>query len=175
MSSNPTIDLASSEPQPSIVHDETSNQSIEIPEPPTVSSNKQSSNSDSYETVSDSDSDSDSDDDHDFPMDLTFDWLDEQMRAGVDLRPLLCRILPGLPDDISQSTMYEILMNLFLPVRQRKVLEQYQTLDDAVELIRTRKNILILTGAGISVSCGSKSFSFLNFMLNSFLIISSSS
>jgi len=171
MSSNPTIDLASSQPQPSIVHDETSNQSIEIPEPPTVSSNKQSSNSDSYETVSDSDSDSDSDDDHDFPMDLTFDWLDEQMRAGVDLRPLLCRILPGLPDDISQSTMYEILMNLFLPVRQRKVLEQYQTLDDAVELIRTRKNILILTGAGISVSCGSKSFSFLNFMLNSFLLV----
>jgi hypothetical protein len=158
MSSNPIIDLASSQPQTSIVHDETSNQSIEIPEPPTISSNKQSSNSDSYETISDSDSNSD--DDNDSPIDLTFDWLDEQMRAGVDLRPMLCRILPGLPDDISQSTMYEILMNLFLPIRQRKVLEQYQTLDDAVELIRTRKNIIILTGAGISVSCGSKSFFF---------------
>ncbi len=154
MSSNPIIDLVSSEPQTTIVHDETSNHSIETPEPPTVASNKQSSNSDSYETISESDGDSD--DDNDFPMDLTFDWLDEQMRAGVDLRPMLSRILPGLPDDVSPSTLYEILMNLFLPIRQRKVLEQYQTLDDAVELIRTRKNIIVLTGAGISVSCGSK-------------------
>ena len=161
MSSNPIIDLASSsEPSTTIVHDETSNHSIEILEPATVSSNKQSSNSDSYETISESDAASD--DEHDFPMDLTFDWLDEQMRAGVDLRPMLCRILPGLPEDISQSTMYEILMNLFLPIRRRQVLDQYQTLDDAVELIRTRKNIIVLTGAGISVSCGSKSLDFVN-------------
>jgi hypothetical protein len=154
------IDLASSEPKtPPIVHDETSNQSIEIPDPPTLLSTKQSSSSDSDDTDSDSDTDSDTDDE--LPIDLTFDWLDEQMRSGVDLRPLLCRILPGLPDDVSQSTIYEILMDLFLPIRQRKVLEQYQTLDDAVELIRTRKNILVLTGAGISVSCGSKFFHFL--------------
>jgi hypothetical protein len=152
MSSNPIIDLVSSEP--SISHDDTSNQSIEIPDPPTISSNKHSSSSD----WDDIDSDSDDDSDNELPIDLTFDWLDEQMRSGVDLRPLLCRLLPGLPDDVSQSTIYEILMELFLPIRRRKVLEQYQTLDDAVELIRTRKNILILTGAGISVSCGSKYF-----------------
>jgi hypothetical protein len=134
MSSNSIIDLIPTSP----VHDENSNQSIEIPDPPGISSSENSSSSDS-----------DSDDD------LTFDWLDEQMRTGVDLRPLLSRILPGLPTDVSQSTIYEILMDLFLPIRQRKVLEEYKTLDDAVELIRTRKNILILTGAGISVSCGS--------------------
>jgi hypothetical protein len=155
MSSNP---LSSSESKPAIVHDESSNGKIEILDPPTISSHQQpsSSNSDSdWDSVSDDD-----DDGEEFPIDLTFDQLDEQMRSGVDLRPLLSRILPGLPEDISQSTMYEILMNLFLPIRQRKVLEQYQTLDDAVELIRTRKNILILTGAGISVSCGSKHFCF---------------
>jgi hypothetical protein len=168
MSSNPTIELASSEPKTPIVHDETSNKSIEIPDPPTISSTKLSTSSDSDDNYSDIDSDSDSDSDNEFPIDLTFDWLDEQMRSGVDLRPLLCRILPGLPDDVSQSTIYEILMDLFLPLRQRKVLEQYQTLDDAVELIRTRKNIIILTGAGISVSCGSK-FSFLFFAYYSFL------
>jgi hypothetical protein len=144
MSSNP---LSSSESKSAIVHDEASNGNIEI------SSHQQPSSSTSD---SDWDSISDDDDGEEFPIDLTFDRLDEQMRSGVDLRPLLSRILPGLPEDISQSTMYEILMNLFLPIRQRKVLEQYQTLDDAVELIRTRKNILILTGAGISVSCGSK-------------------
>jgi len=156
MSSNPIIDLVSSEPKTPTTHDETSNHSIEIPDPPTISSNKTSSSSDSDDTNTDSDSDSDLDSNDEFPIDLTFDWLDEQMRSGVDLRPLLSRILPGLPDDVSQSTIYEILMDLFLPFRQRKTLEQYQTLDDAVELIRTRKNILVLTGAGISVSCGSK-------------------
>lgn len=155
MSLNPIIDLPLSESQSSVVHNETSNPCDVISQPVPSSSNKPSStsNSDSYETVSSSDSD---DDDHGLPMDLTFDWLDEQMRAGVDLRPLLSRILPGLPEDVSQSMIYEILMDLFLPIRRRKALEQYQTLDDAVELIRTSKNILVLTGAGISVSCGSK-------------------
>ena len=153
MSLNPIIDLPLSEPQTSIVHNETSNQCDEISQPVPMSSNKPSSNSDSYETVSSSDSD---DDDNGFPTNLTFDWLDEQMRAGVDLRPLLSRIIPNLPEDVSQSTIYEILMDLFLPFRRRKALEQYQTLDHAVELIRTSKNILVLTGAGISVSCGSK-------------------
>jgi hypothetical protein len=168
MSSNSIIDLNSSESKTPIIHDETSNQSIEIPEPATTSPNKQLLSSSDSDSDSD-DTDSDSDDDE-FPIDLTFDLLDEQMRSGVDLRPLLSRIVSGLPDDISQSAMYELLMDIFLPFRQRKVLEEYKTLDDAVELIRTRKNILVLTGAGISVSCGSKYFLILH-SHNSFLFL----
>lgn len=159
MSSNPIINPASPESKVSANSDEKSNQINENLQQPELLSSQQSSNSDSYETLSDTDeNDDDDDDDNDseFPIDLTFDWFDEQMRAGVDLRPLISRILPGLPEDVSQSTLYEIFMDLFLPFRQRKALEQYKTLDDAVELIRTRKNILVLTGAGISVSCGSK-------------------
>ena len=90
------------------------------------------------------------------PIDLSFDWFEEQMRAGVNLQPFLASIIPGLPPDISQSTVYEILMDLFLPFRRRKALADYQTLHDAVDLIHKSKNILVLTGAGISVSCGSK-------------------
>lgn len=148
MSTDPTVDLSPTEESatPAVLRDDASNRIIEIP--------IQSSAKDEPSN-SESNSNSDSDDD-DFPFDLTFEWLDEQMRTGADLHPFLSRIIPGLPQDVSQSTMYEILMNLFLPIRQRKALEQYKTLDDAVELIRTRKNILVLTGAGISVSCGSK-------------------
>lgn len=163
MSTDPVINVVSTDSKTSDNHDEISNHSIEIPEPPKISLEKLSSSSDSSYTDIDSDSNSDDDNEDGLPMNLTFDWLEEQMRSGVDLRPLLRRILPGLPEDVSQSTIFEILMDLFLPFRQRKPLEQYQTFDHAVELIRTRKNIIVLTGAGISVSCGSniKSFSFL--------------
>ena len=151
MSSSSIVDsVLPSETSEKVPEDDSPHPDVEILDPPPPPSNPIESSS------SDSDSETDDSDDDDLPIDLTFDWLDEQMRAGVDLRPLLSRILPGLPSDVSQSTIYEILMDIFLPIRQRKVLEQYKTLDDAVELIRTRKNILVLTGAGISVSCGSK-------------------
>ena len=165
MSSSSVIEFVSS--SSSIVHDETSNQSIEIPEPPTLTVTHISTNNNNQKKIEpskNSDHSSDEDDGEEtLPMNITFDWIDEQMRAGVDLRPILTRMLPGLPTDVSQSTLFELLMDLFLPVQQRQPLEQYQTLDDAVELIRKSKNILILTGAGISVSCGSKLFNLFYF------------
>ena len=151
MSSSSVIDFLSSTP---IVHDETSNQSIEIPDPPTLTVTRIAIDDHSGERENDN---SESEGEI-IPMNITFDWLYEQMRAGVDLRPILAPILPGLPNDVSQATLFNLLMDLFSPVQQRQTLEQYKTLDDAVELIRKCQNILVLTGAGISVSCGSKSF-----------------
>ena len=137
------------------MHDETSNQSIEIPDPPMLAATQIAA--ETHHRSDSSQSGGDDDEPAAVPMNLSFHWLDEQMRAGVDLRPLLARILPGLPSDVSQGALFQILMDFFLPVRQRQPLEQYQTLDHAVSLIRQCKNILVLTGAGISVSCGSKS------------------
>jgi len=125
-----------------IVVDETSNQSVEIPSPPALSV-----------TTNDK-----STEQNDLPKNLTFDWFDEQIRSGVDMHRLLSRFLPTLPADLPPSAIFEILMDLFLPVRERQRLEEYQTLDDAVKLIRTSRNILVLTGAGISVSCGIPDF-----------------
>jgi len=145
MSSSSVIDFVSSTTP--IVQDETSNQSIEIPDPPTLNVTHIST---------DNHNPSDSEEDI-LPVNITFNWLYEQMRAGVNLHPILSRILPGLPNDVSQAALFNLLMDLFSPVQQRQPLEQYKTLDDAVELIRKCQNILVLTGAGISVSCGSKS------------------
>ncbi len=150
MSSSSVIDFVSSTTSPSIIHDESSNQSIEIPEPPTLNVTHISTDNTNEDDI--------------IPVNLSFNWLYEQMRAGVNLHPILSRILPGLPNDVSQATLFNLLMDLFSPVQQRQPLEQYKTLDDAVELIRKCQNILVLTGAGISVSCGSKNecFSFEN-------------
>ncbi|CAF4815137.1 unnamed protein product, partial [Rotaria magnacalcarata] len=157
MSSSSVIDFVSSSP---ILHDETSNKSIEIPDPPSLNvthistTNTTTTNNNNKSKASHNSEDDSETDDETVPMNITFHWLDEQMRAGVDLRPLLSRILPGLPNDVSQSSLFQLLMDIFLPVQQRQPLEQYKTLDDAVELIRKSKKILVLTGAGISVSCG---------------------
>ncbi|KAI8443919.1 DHS-like NAD/FAD-binding domain-containing protein, partial [Phakopsora pachyrhizi] len=43
-------------------------------------------------------------------------------------------------------------------LKTRKKLTQFNTLEDLVELIKTRSRIMILTGAGISTSCGIPDF-----------------
>lgn len=150
MSSVSVVDFGSS--SLSMPDDEASNQSIEIPDPPVLPGNQ-------TEGLTTNHNNQDDVDKIQLPLNLSFEWFDEQVRAGVNIHRLLRRFLPTLSDDLPPSALFEILMDLFLPVRERQPLEQYQTLDDAVQLIRTCKNILVLTGAGISVSCGSESCS----------------
>ena len=98
MSSSSVIDFVSSS---SIVHDETSNQSIEIPDPPVLSAT-QISMSDHPSVSSPSDDDANDEEADTLPRNMTFDWLDEQMRAGVDLHQLLRRVFTW-PTDWSPS------------------------------------------------------------------------
>ncbi|CAF4475235.1 unnamed protein product, partial [Rotaria magnacalcarata] len=79
-----------------ILHDETSNKSIEIPDPPSLNvthistTNTTTTNNNNNKSNASHNSEDDSEtDDETVPMNITFHWLDEQMRAGVDLRPLL--------------------------------------------------------------------------------------
>ncbi|KAK7060820.1 NAD-dependent histone deacetylase sir2 [Paramarasmius palmivorus] len=61
--------------------------------------------------------------------------------------------------ELSGPTMrYFLRVAMFRELRLRERLSQYSTIDHAVDLIRKSQRIIILTGAGISVSCGIPDF-----------------
>ncbi|KZT09855.1 SIR2-domain-containing protein [Laetiporus sulphureus 93-53] len=57
-----------------------------------------------------------------------------------------------------RTLLYFLRVALSRELQSREKLPEYNTIDDAVSLIRKRKRILVLTGAGISVSCGIPDF-----------------
>ncbi|GAA5871835.1 hypothetical protein JCM16303_000892 [Sporobolomyces ruberrimus] len=80
-------------------------------------------------------------------------------RKNIPIRTLLLAFGLMLPADVpypDQLRMLKVACSRVL--RNRERLEQYQTIEDAVSLIRKSKKILILTGAGVSTSCGIPDF-----------------
>lgn len=63
--------------------------------------------------------------------------------------------LEGAPDD----AYYPLLgMGIQRELRKRVKLQEYNTIDDAVSLLKRAKNIVVITGAGISTSLGIPDF-----------------
>ncbi|KAJ8022434.1 NAD-dependent protein deacetylase sirtuin-1 [Holothuria leucospilota] len=90
-------------------------------------------------------------------------WLHHQMLMGVDPRNILARILPGdvsLPDDMSNMEMWSLIANYFQAFAEprRKKLDHVNTIDDAISLLKKCNNVIVLSGAGVSVSCGIPDF-----------------
>ncbi|KAK9696192.1 NAD-dependent histone deacetylase sir2 [Basidiobolus ranarum] len=79
------------------------------------------------------------------PVAKLLDVFDQKLAARAMGRPML-QLLPLL----------ELLISRFLRERQR--LPDVSTVEDVVRLIKESKNIMILTGAGVSVSCGIPDF-----------------
>lgn len=90
-------------------------------------------------------------------------WVQRQMSIGADPRALLERLLPEgalVPPSLDRLTLWRILVSVLSedePPRRAK-LPHVNTLDDVVHLLRSCKRILVLTGAGVSVSCGIPDF-----------------
>ncbi|KAI8082783.1 DHS-like NAD/FAD-binding domain-containing protein [Halteromyces radiatus] len=61
-----------------------------------------------------------------------------------------------IASDLELAPVLRTVVNRFL--RKRRRLEHVNTLDDVVELMSKAQNIMIVTGAGVSVSCGIPDF-----------------
>lgn len=89
--------------------------------------------------------------------------LQHHMMSGTDPRELLKELISCdsvIPDNLDQLTLWKIILNMVLnsePPRRKKLAE-INTLNHVVELIGKSKKIIVLTGAGVSVSCGIPDF-----------------
>ncbi|XP_064418776.1 NAD-dependent protein deacetylase sirtuin-1 [Latimeria chalumnae] len=79
---------------------------------------------------------------------------------GTDPRTILKDLLPGtIPElDLDDMTLWQIVIKILSEPPKRKKHKDINTLEDVVRLLQECKKIVILTGAGVSVSCGIPDF-----------------
>ena len=72
---------------------------------------------------------------------------------GADPREILNKLIPDdavIPDDFDDLLLWKIIINIVTEPPKRKKLPDVNTLIDVVELLKTSKKIMVLTGAGVS-------------------------
>lgn len=83
-------------------------------------------------------------------------------RGGGMPRQVIASIMPhfasGLPADIDESVLWDYLSHLLNEPKRRNKLSNVNTFDDVIDLVQKSEKIIVLTGAGVSVSCGIPDF-----------------
>ena len=63
---------------------------------------------------------------------------------------VMCTLPCLQPQEMDDETLWRILLSLLTTTEPRDKLPQYNTVDDVVQLITEARNIVVLTGAGVS-------------------------
>ncbi|KHN85535.1 NAD-dependent protein deacetylase sir-2.1 [Toxocara canis] len=95
------------------------------------------------------------------PANESIRLVEAMANDGASPREVVESLLPNvaLPEGISNEELCRIIQQIIHSDRPRRdKLLGYNTFDDAVELFRRSRRILVLTGAGVSVSCGIPDF-----------------
>ncbi|XP_041363489.1 NAD-dependent protein deacetylase sirtuin-1-like isoform X2 [Gigantopelta aegis] len=88
-------------------------------------------------------------------------WVQRQMALGNNPRIILSELVSSdtvIPHDLDDFTLWKIVINLICEPAPRKKLQHINTMDDVVHLLKTCSRVMVLTGAGVSVSCGIPDF-----------------
>ncbi|XP_066099051.1 NAD-dependent protein deacetylase sirtuin-1 isoform X2 [Saccopteryx bilineata] len=87
-------------------------------------------------------------------------FVQQHLMIGTDPRTILKDLLPETitPPELDDMTLWQIVVNILSEPPKRKKRKDINTIEDAVKLLQECKKIIVLTGAGVSVSCGIPDF-----------------
>ena len=95
------------------------------------------------------------------PLSGPIKWIQQQISSGdFSPRQLLEQLLPDqeISSECDRMTLFRFLVSMLSQPPLRKRLPDVTSLTDVVDLISRSKKIIVLTGAGVSVSCGIPDF-----------------
>ncbi|MBN3295822.1 SIR1 deacetylase, partial [Amia calva] len=89
----------------------------------------------------------------------SYSFIQQHIMRETDPRTILKDLLPEtvLPPDLDDMTLWQIVINISEPPKRKKR-KDINTMEDVVRLLQECKKIIVLTGAGVSVSCGIPDF-----------------
>uniref|UniRef100_A0A8C8R4U9 protein acetyllysine N-acetyltransferase n=1 Tax=Pelusios castaneus TaxID=367368 RepID=A0A8C8R4U9_9SAUR len=89
-----------------------------------------------------------------------YTFVQQHLMMGTDPRAILKDLLPETipPPELDDMTLWQIVINILSEPPKRKKRKDINTIEDAVKLLQECKKIIVLTGAGVSVSCGIPDF-----------------
>jgi len=87
-------------------------------------------------------------------------WLARAMARGADPREIVSELFQeaGMLNHMDDNTIWRILFKMFAEPPKREKIKDFNTLEDIAKHIKEASNVLVLTGAGVSVSCGIPDF-----------------
>lgn len=87
-------------------------------------------------------------------------WVQQQITSGTNPRHIINEILPNnsISSQVDSWTLWKFIVNILSEPPKRRKLPSVNSLQDVVDLIDRSKKIIVLTGAGISVSSGIPDF-----------------
>ncbi|XP_031629185.1 NAD-dependent protein deacetylase sirtuin-1 isoform X2 [Contarinia nasturtii] len=96
-------------------------------------------------------------------MQRSIDWVHMQIASGVNPRECLSRIFVNspkqtIPENITDNDLWRVIAAILSDPPRRQRLQDIQTIEEVCDTIKKSKNIIVLTGAGVSVSCGIPDF-----------------